>query len=60
MLDFFSTGRTVMPKQIFPAHEQPIIAHYVRLYLKSLSPREQYKLCRAILLRLDTSRMTLH
>lgn len=49
-----------MPKQIFPAHEQPIIAHYVRLYLKSLSPREQYKLCRAILLRLDTSRMTLH
>jgi hypothetical protein len=49
-----------MTKQIFPAYEQPIIAHYVRLYLKTLSPRERDKLCRIILMRLDTSRMTLH
>ena len=39
---------------------QPVLSIDLAAYLHSLTPRERWKLCRMILIRLDTRRMTLH
>lgn len=49
-----------MPKATVEAFYQPVINYMVARYLLALSPIERAKMCRAILLRLDTSRMTKH
>jgi hypothetical protein len=49
-----------MPKTTAQAFEQPVLNFHVARYLLALSPIERAKMARAILIRLDTSRMTKH
>jgi hypothetical protein len=56
----YPQGEVPMPKPTAQAFEQPVLNFHVARYLLALSPIERAKMARAILIRLDTSRMTKH